>query len=199
MAETSRLTLRRAPRQARSRGTYNAIPEAATRLLMQDGPDTLTTNVIAEHAGVSIGSLYQFFPGKEAILATLVREMRVRMLDDMRAAAQAAKDAPLHDRIVALVQASLHHHVQAPELTNLLEQIEDHLPMNEESVALKKLMFDIVSAVLQAEGVARPEVTARDLIGMVHGMVQAAFKAGERDFDDLAHRLERATCGYLGA
>lgn len=85
--------------------------------------------------------------------------------------------------------------MQAPELANLLDQVKDPLPMDEESIALKQAMFDIVSAVLQAEGVARPEVTARDLIAMVHGMMQAAFGTGECDFDDLAHRPAGATCG----
>jgi len=62
---------RRVPRQERSRANVDALLDATARLLREDGYAALTTNRIAERAGVSIGTLYQFFPGKEAVVAAL--------------------------------------------------------------------------------------------------------------------------------
>jgi AcrR family transcriptional regulator len=56
---------RKTPRQARARATVDAIVLAAAPILRSDGPEALNTNRIAEVAGVSIGSLYQYFPNKE--------------------------------------------------------------------------------------------------------------------------------------
>lgn len=65
---------RRTPRQPRSEATVTAILEAAFQLLEADGVEALTTNRIAERAGVSIGTLYQYFGGKQAILAALAQK-----------------------------------------------------------------------------------------------------------------------------
>jgi AcrR family transcriptional regulator len=64
---------RKLPLQARSRSTFEAIVQAATYILTESGWDGLTTNAIAERAGVNIGSLYQYFPNKEAVIAELQR------------------------------------------------------------------------------------------------------------------------------
>lgn len=63
---------RRTARQERSQVTVDAILEAAARLLAEGDLDTVNTNHIAERAGVSIGSLYQYFPSKQAILGELI-------------------------------------------------------------------------------------------------------------------------------
>lgn len=65
---------RRTPSQSRSRVLVTAIIEACQQLLEEEGAEQLTTNRIAEVAGVTIGSLYQYFPNKEAILANLFSE-----------------------------------------------------------------------------------------------------------------------------
>ncbi len=67
---------RRKPKQARARATADSILEAAVQVLQRDGAAGFNTNHVAERAGVSIGTLYQYFPGKEAILlAAAKREM----------------------------------------------------------------------------------------------------------------------------
>jgi AcrR family transcriptional regulator len=62
---------RRAPRQERSRQTVDAVLDAVTLVLKRHGPDAVTTNRICKAAGVSIGSLYQYFPDKQSIYAAL--------------------------------------------------------------------------------------------------------------------------------
>lgn len=65
-------SLRKEPEQERSRALVEAIVEATARVLVHEGIDALTTNRVAQVAGVSVGSLYQYFPGKEAMLAALI-------------------------------------------------------------------------------------------------------------------------------
>jgi hypothetical protein len=62
---------RRAPRQDRALDTVDTIFEAAARILQSEGKDAFNTNHIAERAGISIGTLYQYFPNKNAILVAL--------------------------------------------------------------------------------------------------------------------------------
>ena len=74
------------PRQARSRASFDAIVEAAAQLLATGPYDALTTNHIAERAGVSIGTLYEFFPNKESIVAVLAERRMRRLADNMQGA-----------------------------------------------------------------------------------------------------------------
>jgi AcrR family transcriptional regulator len=71
--------LRRQPRQARSRATRAAIFEAAAQILESEGEARFTTNRVAERAGVSVGTLYQYFASKRAILAAMAREENARV------------------------------------------------------------------------------------------------------------------------
>ncbi len=64
---------RRNPKQARALETVEIIFEATTRILQQRGLAALNTNLIAERAGISVGTLYQYFPNKEAILVAMAR------------------------------------------------------------------------------------------------------------------------------
>ncbi len=60
--------------------TFDALVEACARLLPELGYDKLTTNAVAERAGASIGSLYEYFPGKDAIIAVVVERMVERVM-----------------------------------------------------------------------------------------------------------------------
>ena len=94
-------TPKKVPRQARSRATFDAIVEAAARLLVREGYGATTTNRVAEEAGVSIGSLYEYFGDKDVI----VHQVLLRLGDDFFAEAARAlvdlADVPLHEAIRA--------------------------------------------------------------------------------------------------
>ena len=70
---------RKTPIQSRAKVTSEAILEAAEIIVLKDGYEKATTNYIAERAGVSIGSLYQYFPNKDSILSALI-ELKVSRL-----------------------------------------------------------------------------------------------------------------------
>lgn len=80
---------RRSPKQARSRATVEAIVEAAAQILERGGPAALNTNDVAERAGVSVGTLYQYFPDKQAILIAAARRELGPLAGRQRALVQA--------------------------------------------------------------------------------------------------------------
>jgi AcrR family transcriptional regulator len=77
-------SLKKRPSQERSRATFEAIVTACTWLLPERGFDGVTTNHIAERAGVNISSLYEYFPGKDAIVAQVAERMVQRVLDRLQ-------------------------------------------------------------------------------------------------------------------
>ena len=76
MKTNERALTRREPKQRRSRETVEAVLEAVQRVLKRHGVEAITTNRIAEAAGVSIGSLYQYFPDKRAIFTASAHAQR---------------------------------------------------------------------------------------------------------------------------
>ena len=86
---------RKLPRQARSRASVAALLEACARILERDGYPALTTNRIAETAGVGIGTLYEFVPNREAIVLALASERLAKLAKEVQAGlAEASALAP---------------------------------------------------------------------------------------------------------
>jgi AcrR family transcriptional regulator len=83
--ESADSPLRKTPSQTRAMRTVDTLFEAAARILQADGEAGFTTNRIAERAGLSIGTLYQYFPSKEAIIVALVRRQRERVMRELDA------------------------------------------------------------------------------------------------------------------
>lgn len=85
------LEYKKVPKQARAKATVNAIIQASAQVLVENGYAGMTTNSVAERAGVSIGSVYEYFPGKEAIVAAVATQLVQAMLKEMEAALQRAE------------------------------------------------------------------------------------------------------------
>jgi AcrR family transcriptional regulator len=71
---------RRKPTQARARRTIETIFEATARIIERDGAKAVNTNLIAERAGIGIGTLYEYFPNKEAVLIAMARAVSSRRM-----------------------------------------------------------------------------------------------------------------------
>ena len=97
---------RKSPTQRRSVDTVDTILEAAVRVLRRDGYAGLTTRRVAEVAGVSVGSLYQYFPNRQAIVADLVRR-RVTAFIAAVEAADIPAGADIRKAVVAMMTAFL--------------------------------------------------------------------------------------------
>lgn len=110
--------------QERSRATVDALVEATARILVRDGFDRASTNRIAEEAGVSVGSLYQYYPGKEALVVAVIERHNRDLMKIVRAALAEIADQPLETGTRKLVAAAVQAHRLDPNLHRVLaEQI----------------------------------------------------------------------------
>lgn len=174
-------TRRKRPRQQRSRDTVAAILEAATQLFDRDGYAATTTNGIAERAGVSIGSLYQYFAHKDAILESLAEQQvelahaEVTRVFDEGASGEA--DRPSLERLLdALVRRIAALHTDRPQAHRLLF---DQAPRTPELVACfraaEQATADALAGELRRLGVGGPDPDLNALLAVqgieahVHG------------------------------
>jgi AcrR family transcriptional regulator len=111
---------KKSPRQARSAATFDAIVEAGARILRDGGYEALTTNRVAETAGVSVGSLYQYFPNKEAILVEMVRRHLADLESGIAQIAARADDLTLEELVAALIEDNARAHLVDPALHKVL-------------------------------------------------------------------------------
>jgi len=96
---------RRTPRQARAAETVAAILEGAAQVLEAGGLAAFTTNAVAERAGVSIGTLYQYFADKQALLRALAQREMTQTLAAVAAALRGETGATVEQRVRAMVRA----------------------------------------------------------------------------------------------
>ena len=110
--------------QVRSRATVDAIIEATARILITEGFDKASTNRIAEVAGVSVGSLYQYFPGKEALIVAVAERHNRAIMDVVGSALDEIQSLPIKDAVRRLVAVAIQAHRIHPDLHRVLaEQI----------------------------------------------------------------------------
>jgi AcrR family transcriptional regulator len=110
--------------QERSRATVDALVEATARILVKEGFDKASTNRIAQKAGVSVGSLYQYYPGKEALVAAVIDRHSQELMQIARTVLAEMPALPLEQAVRRLVAAAIDAHRVDPKLHRVLaEQI----------------------------------------------------------------------------
>lgn len=112
---------RKAPRQSRSLATVKAILDATARILVERGFAAVTTNAVAERAGVSVGSLYQYFPNKDALITALHARHGEQMMAVIQRALTKAMDGTLDDALSGLIEATVEAHRVDSDLHSVLE------------------------------------------------------------------------------
>ncbi|EOL8958843.1 TetR/AcrR family transcriptional regulator [Cronobacter dublinensis] len=181
---------RKLPRQARSRALVEAIIEATARIFERAGPAACTTNAVAERAGVSIGSLYQYFPNRRALTAALVARERGQLV----AAFSAAATRPAaQERLSAMIHAAVAYDFARPALAAALDG-EEAAPAF--ALHQQETLATLHRCVMAAIG--HDETAAWDVIALAQGMIAMAARRNESDGPALARRIERAVFGYLG-
>ena len=124
MARRSLTKPRKAASQERSRATIEAMVEATARILVKEGFDKASTNRIAEAAGVSVGSLYQYFPGKEALVAAVIERHQQKIMQTVRGELAGVMDQPVEKAVRKLIAVAIKAHLVDPKLHRVLaEQI----------------------------------------------------------------------------
>jgi AcrR family transcriptional regulator len=115
---------RKTASQKRSCLTVDALLEATARILVRDGFDKASTNRVAEVAGVSIGSLYQYFPSKEALVAALIDRHNRQVMQAVQGELNKAANLPMEQAVRKLILVAVKAHRIEPKLHRVLaEQI----------------------------------------------------------------------------
>jgi len=96
---------RRTPRQARAKEKVERILAAARAILTEDGPAVLNTNLLAQRAGVGVGSIYEYFPNKQAIVDQLIEQLSVEETDAMLERFVEVEKLPMGEAVRVLVAA----------------------------------------------------------------------------------------------
>ncbi len=122
MPRRVRTTPRKRPRQARSRATVDAILAATAQVLVADGYDRTSTNRVAERAGVSVGSLYQYFPNKEALVGELVDRFSKHITELVVGQLAELSEEPPERVTRALVSAMVRVKREDPRLARVLRE-----------------------------------------------------------------------------
>jgi AcrR family transcriptional regulator len=193
----SSLHPRKQPVQPRAMETYAWMLEAAAQILESQGIGAFNTNLVAERAGVSIGSLYQYFPGKDALLIALMRREKARFGED----AAAARDAPDGRSALAhLVAAAVRHQLERPELARLIDVEEARPGVQQEVESASDYLGLLRVALDHADLPPQPDrkVAVDDIAALVRLLVDAAGARDESDAPQLERRVLGAILGYLG-
>lgn len=132
----SPLTPRKRPTQARSRQLVDTILEGAIRVLETRGRADFSTTEIAETAGVSIGSLYQYFGSNDAVMAELVLREHERLLDRTNEAAAATVGMDVEEAVRVLIHA-LARDKPSRRIGRILEEEEERLPRTPDLIAVE--------------------------------------------------------------
>src|SRR3569832_52880 len=122
MASRPAINPRKDAAQERSRATVDALVEATARILVREGFDKASTNRIADLAGVSIGSLYQYYPSKEALVAAVIERHNREIMQVVRAALAEVAGQPLEPATRTLVASAIDAHRVDPDLHRVLSE-----------------------------------------------------------------------------
>jgi len=184
--------------------TVNAILDATAHILIRQGYAKLTTNAVAELAGVSIGSLYQYFPNKKALLVALYqrhcKKMKVLLSQEMK------KPLDIFDRhsIGALIQSVIKAHLIETQLHQRFESLQDEINLTD---GLQEQGFDalaeqltyLISKHQKTLRVQNVHTTVWLLMNTVHTLVHLVVKQNRApaEMEMMTAEITRMIYGYI--
>ena len=197
---------RKQPSQERSRATVDALVEATARILVRESFDKASTNHIAEKAGVSVGSLYQYFPGKEALVAAVMERHNKDLMQVVRDTLTEVAAFPIEQAARQLVAAAVNAHRIDPKLHRVLAeqiprtgQLENALAFNRETYALFRAYLESHRNELRAVDL---ELAAFVCVTSIEALTHAAVTPITEMLSDeamgaLINEATRLVVGYL--
>lgn len=178
MARKLQTNPRKLASQERSRLTVDALLEATARVLMKEGYDRASTNRIAEVAGVSIGSLYQYFPSKEALVAAVIDRHTQQVSQVMRNAVVKVAARPIEVAAREFVSVAIDAHRVNPKLHGVLAEQTPRIGRLENVEAIGREAYALVRGYLEAHrdeiDVADPDLAAFVCVTAVEALTHAA-------------------------
>jgi AcrR family transcriptional regulator len=199
---TESLNPRKKPQQRRSRVTIDTLFEATIQVLLANGLDKITTIQIADRAGVSIGTLYQYFPNKRALLAAVVKRHVSGVVDATIDACKAVHGKTIGEMCAAMMDAFVDAKTRRPEVSRALylpsAAVNADAIVKEESGRCAQSVHDMLITASDAK-FAQPRLVSGVLIASIVGPTRAVIEAGgnRSTFQRLKLHLTALSVGYL--
>jgi AcrR family transcriptional regulator len=205
VAGKRRTNPRKSASQERSRVTVSALLEATARILVKEGFDKASTNRIAEVAGVSVGSLYQYFPCKEALVAALIDRHNEEVMRIVQGELAEAATLPMEQAVRKLVAVAVKAHRIDPKLHRVLAEQIPRVGRLENVATFNQQNYALFAAYLERH---RDEIRPLDLglaafvcVTSIEALTHTAVLHHKMVSDEAVHALvEEATrliVGYL--
>ncbi|PWR25894.1 TetR/AcrR family transcriptional regulator [Zavarzinia aquatilis] len=193
---------RKAPQQSRSAVTIAAIHEATIQVLLADGVGRLTTTRVAERAGVSVGTMYQYYPHKQALLYAIVDRQLQSIIEAMLTAADRLKGHDLASLARGLTTAWLDAKTADMVASRAIYGIAAEFDLTEVMKRTMDLMTQVIAELLAAAPDARladVHGVAFMLMAMLGGAVRVVLEVqpSDEDLDRLRRELPRVCLAYL--
>jgi len=195
---------RKTPVQARSTASVEAIHEAAIQVLLSVGKEQLTTTKVAHRAGVSVGTLYQYFPNKSSLLQAVLRDHLDQIYGAVEAACERVKGAPVEQMAEALVAGFVKAKLKNVEKSRALYFVSDDLGGMEiarthGSRAVKAIAAMLESAPerLREEPLVVSSALMAAMAGVSRRMIEAS--GSPKTMHAMRQELEVLVRAYLGA
>lgn len=166
---------RKIPRQERARATVDAIILATAQLLTRQGFETLTTARVAEKAGVSVGSLYQYFPNKQALAAAVVDYFGEVFATSFRRAIEEKQHATLAESVDAMVEFAFISHPHDPELHRRLIELSPRVDRTEKNAEVSNRVAAMIERKLQVHrDEVAPDLDLTEAAAMIETILETA-------------------------
>ena len=195
---------RKTPMQARSAVTVDAILSATIQVLLADGQERLTTTRVAYRAGVSVGTLYQYFPNKQALLRAVLERHLDEVVTAVERACEQHRGRTLEDMASALINAFLDAKMKSIRTSAALYAISSDIDGVRISREMGRRVCDAISAMLAtapAPLTTEPMRLAELLQGAMTGIVRRLIEssAPHRLHDSYRAEMIRLASAYLAA
>jgi AcrR family transcriptional regulator len=141
---------RKSPRQARAKATVEAIIEATIQVLLKEGYDRLTTARVAERAGVSVGSLYQYYPNKAALGSAVVERCCADFLTAFEETLARRRGDTLAACVASIVEATMVSHRLTPELHGIVRDLAPRVGVADKAQAVSQAAVRAIETMLRA-------------------------------------------------
>lgn len=195
---------RKSPVQARSAASVDSILEATLQVLLLVGKERLTTTRVALRAGVSVGTLYQYFPNKSALLQAALKRHMAEVMDAVELACKEQKGRTLREMATALVTAFLEAKMRDAKTSVALYSVSSDVDgakiVQQMGVRSNKAIVRMLASASEPLTVD-PQLVASMLQGAMAGVSRRILESGapEKEYDSLRGELIFLACAYVDA
>ena len=195
---------RKSPVQARSTASVDAILEATVQVLLDAGKERLTTTRVASRAGVSVGTLYQYFPNKSALLQAALKRHLSAITDAVELVCKEQNGRTLRQMATALItaflQAKMRDAKSSVALYSVSSDVDGAKIVQQMGTRSNKAIVQMLESACDPL-TTDPQLVASMLQGMMVGVSRRMLESGaaEKQLDTLRRELIFVACAYLDA